>query len=352
MVTTAQTGTDSKHSTFQLAGAGLVAGPQRDAVIEFLSGQSSYHFSQHPDWACAHNPRDFIGIATLQDNVMRAWTLVRRRRLPVIRRSKYFGERGPVVTDLHLLPQHIRDITAALAEDGLFLALHPYVFGEKGENLDQELTRIGFTPWPGYRQHYDTTLTIDLDQPLTTIRANFRRSVKTQINKAERLGITIRQAREPSDHETFVRAYRTAMRAKGFRSPNNLAMLLGSLATVPRGFTLLACVKDEPVAGIALAGCGHYLVYQWGFTSSEPKHRHLPLHHALHWHAIQAAKQAGYECYDLGGYWADRGDNDPINHFKAGLTRNGPQSCGTPMALPFRRGRLLALLGQMPTLGT
>ena len=325
-----------------VTGNDLVDGPVRDQVVHFLNQRSSYHFTQHPDWACAQDPHKFVGIGTVRDGSIVAWTLVRRRRLPLIHLSKYFGARGPVVQDLSVLGQHVANLGQALAADGLYLAFHPYVFDEVGNRMFEELCDLGFVRAPANDMYYKDTLAVDLTRSLQDIRADLRRSVKTQINKSVRLGVTVSRVTSDSDYLRFAKHYSLAMREKRIRVPSKFLALLSTFAASPHGYALQAFWRGESVAGIGLVACGSNLVYEWGYTSSSPEHRTLPLQHALQWQAIQLAKELGFVCYDLGGFWAEAGGDDPINHFKLGFTNVQRTSAGA-LTLYWRR-RLAGLI--------
>lgn len=310
----------------------LSSGSSRRLVERFLSSQGAYHFTQHPDWAVANGVGDYIGVATVVDNELIGWTLLRKRKVPLFRVLKYFAERGPVVGELRAVKQHVMDVFSVLESGAIYLTLHPYCFGEFGQKLVDELSVSGFSPEAGSEKHYDQTLLIDLEQDVQGIRSKFRRSVKTQINKATRLGVTISELTSSEEINKFSENYFLSMKQKGIETPINMEKLLQFYSVRPKGFALQAYWQGQPVAGIALVGCGRNLVYQWGYSSQKPEHRGLPLQHGLHWHAIQLAKAAGYIYYDMGGFWRERGDQDPINRFKLGFT-DAKVDCGEALAV-------------------
>ena len=325
-------------SLFVVTGNDLVAGAARDRVLQFLKQQSVYHYTQHPDWACADNPHDFVGVGTTCSDDLVAWTLVRRRRLPIVRLSKYFGGRGPVVADLRVLPQHLTDLSRVLSTDGLYLTLHPYNFGELSGQYETKMLSAGFANSPHPQQFYRDTLTIDLTLPIEVIRARFRKSVKHRINQSSSLGISVIEVVGEESRQRFALDYAAAMRSKSVGIPANFMALLSQFATPPNGYLLQALWSGEPVAGIALVSAGSNIIYEWGYTSPLPEHRRLSLQHALQWHAVQLAKEAGYTCYDWGGYWAELGNDNPINSFKLGFTHE--QSNGVEAMTIFWRRRL------------
>ncbi len=224
-----------------------------------------------------------------------------------------------MVENPKFLPQHIADLIRVLAPDGLYLALHPFVFAEPGKQLTDQLFELGFERAHHDDKHYGNTLTIDLTLPLETIRAGFRRSLKTQINKAERLGITVTQLSGSADYQDFSQCYVRAMSEKTIQPPPNISSLINTFAASPHGYALQAHWHGKLVAGIGLVSGGRNLVYEWGYTSGHPDHRGLPLQHALHWQAIQLAKETGFHGYDLGGYWIESGNHNSINRFKLGF---------------------------------
>lgn len=322
-------------SPMVLLGADLVRGGSREQVVRFLNQQSNYHFTQHPDWASAQNIKNFIGVGTRREGRLVAWSLIEMRRLPVIRLVKYFGGRGPVLHDSAALAPHIADLTQLLSAEGLYLMIHPYVFGPNAQCLESELNIAGFESTGDYERYYRDTLTIDLTESLEDIRAGFRKSVIRQIKKSTKLGVEVVEVISDSERQQFVTDYSVAMKAKNLGTPGNFPSLLAKVAMSPAGFSLQALWQGRRVAGIALVGSGTNIIYEWGYTSSQPGHRSLPLHHALHWQAIQRAKMEGYTTYDLGGYWSELGDSNPVNRFKLGLSHNQCHGCG-PLVLSWR----------------
>ena len=324
-------GTSCAVEPLVLRGNELAAGESRDQVVGFLSGQRLCHFTQHPDWACLHHADEFVGIGTLLKGQLMAWTLVRIRRIPILRLVKYFAGRGPVVGNISALSQHLIDLVQVLSGDGLYLAMHPYQFEGSAAEIEAALLLGGGVIDSGAEQYYRDTLVIDLTQNLESIRANFRKSVIRQLNKSARVGVTVVEMDSDSDRQQFVTDYTAAMVAKQIAVPDNFQQQLGRFATPEAGFGLQALWRGQRVAGIGLVGCGSTITYEWGYTSADPEHRSLPLHHALQWQAIQQAKALGYHRYDLGGYWSDLGATNPINRFKLGLSSNQQRGCNPYM---------------------
>jgi len=291
----------------------------------FLSGQSELHFHQSLDWYKCHEDVNSFYWATTRDDQVVAASLVRARRIPGTGLSVYRVERGPVVETPEDLETHLRLLVEELRRDAVFVSVNPYYHGARGEECAGILKRGGWRPVPRVLSNYQATIVLDLSADIEQIRANLRRSLRTQLNRGGRLGIRIREGTDAVAIDTFVRQHDAMAQRRGLAPiPDGVTRCLASASPggTPSMRLLIAEHEGQQVAGILLACAGNRAVYEWGVTSEEERHRQLPLSHMLHWDAIMWAKSAGYRYYDFGGYWEERGDQDSINRFKTGFSKN------------------------------
>jgi len=85
---------------------------------------------------------------------------------------------------------------------------------------------------------------------------------------------------------------------------------------------LLSATADEQVLGaILLMRNRNTFIYEWGWIDGNIRQNKIPVMHRLIWHAINFGRKQNCTEIDLGGYWADQGNDDPINHFKLGFSK-------------------------------
>lgn len=307
-----------------LAGVGGSGGTW-DAVEEFLARQSELHFHQSLGWyGCGAGASAFFYV-TMRDNRVIAVSLVRTRQIPGTGRCVYRIERGPIAETEGDLDVHLRRMVADLGHDAALVAVSPHYHGARGEAYAGVLKSGGWKPMPRILSNYQATIVVNLTEDIELIRGNLRRSLRTQLNRGGRLGIQIREASDASAIKTFVEQHDAmAHRRRLAPIPSEVTRCLSDRSGIagPVMRLLVAEYEGQQIAGILLVCTGDRAIYEWGVTSEEERHRQLPLSHMLHWEAIMWAKAAGYHYYDFGGYWEERGDQDPINRFKTGFSKD------------------------------
>jgi lipid II:glycine glycyltransferase (peptidoglycan interpeptide bridge formation enzyme) len=79
--------------------------------------------------------------------------------------------------------------------------------------------------------------------------------------------------------------------------------------------------ENTLVGGNLMVPFGRKLLLEWGAFSEAPKFRKYPLAHLADWESIVWARNNGFQTLDFSGYWLDRGEDDPINHYKSGFSK-------------------------------
>jgi lipid II:glycine glycyltransferase (peptidoglycan interpeptide bridge formation enzyme) len=203
------------------------------------------------------------------------------------------------------------------------LRLNPYFCGDAAIGADKILRQSGFKDTRGGSGDYQATVSVDLASSDDVLWDRLSPSVKRQIRKAERLGIDVIRDRSGELAEGFFeRCYEAAVDNEfglpgGRRAVDAYHAMRGTSA---KAALFISQHDGRQVAGIALMPAGNRAIYEWGYSGSEPEDRKLPLSHRLHWEALRWARKSGFQFYDMGGYWVDRGDQDPINRFKLGFS--------------------------------
>jgi len=132
--------------------------------------------------------------------------------------------------------------------------------------------------------------------------AGFHRSqVQRNIRRAEREGLTIRQATRAQDLVgTFYRLHVLTRRRQGVPvQPRRFFRLLWERAiSTGLGSVLIVEAAGEPVAAAVFLAWNQTMIYKFG--ASEARAWSLRPNHLLFWHAIRTACEQGYRWFDFG----------------------------------------------------
>jgi CelD/BcsL family acetyltransferase involved in cellulose biosynthesis len=134
------------------------------------------------------------------------------------------------------------------------------------------------------------------------VYAGFHRSqVQRNIRRAEREGLTVREATRPEDLVgTFYRLHLQTRRRLGVPvQPRRFFRLLWEKAiTTGLGSVLIVEVSERPIAAAVFLSWNGTVIYKFG--ASDASTWSLRPNHLLFWHAIRAACEQGYRWFDFG----------------------------------------------------
>jgi lipid II:glycine glycyltransferase (peptidoglycan interpeptide bridge formation enzyme) len=250
-------------------------------------------------------------------------------------------------------PNVFRHMILALRQEysdkrGLFLRILPNIMDKNAEEIIGILQEEGFerrTPPEGGRSLY-----IDLRYSLEELRANMKRTWRSQLNRAEKSGLELVKASDEELFELFASAYHQMHKRKGFTQFVNIDefRLIQQKLDDALKLKILACHSQGEVHAAlifsALGNMGLALLastYDRGLNSGSS--------HYLHWKAIEWLKTRGYQWYDLGGY-------DPVRvpgtaQFKRGLAgKKGIDCCRIGQFDVCKRRTLHAAVLEMDSL--
>ncbi len=160
------------------------------------------------------------------------------------------------------------------------------------------------------------TLLVDLDDD-ATLRARLHPKFRYNLHLAERHGVEVTRSQSPFDLAAFHAVFEDTAGRQGFYAePYGFFLNLGAaLFAAGQASLFLAHWQGELLAAILVVFFGRRATYLYG--GSLARHRQVMPNHALHWAALQAAREAGCREYDLYGY-------DPFgrpSHLYAGISR-------------------------------
>lgn len=250
------------------------------------------------------------------------------RRLSPIGAIAY-ASRGPVVAGNH--PERLEAVLGAVQEVAkrqrlVLVKLQPPVGASAvGPRLEQRgfsASRLGTAP--------SATVRLDLRQPPDVLLAGMRPSLRSNIGKARRKGVTVRMGTS-ADLEHFMTLVEETARRQCF-SPypaRYYEALWESFAGDGRALLLLAEREGRPLSAVLLVEWGGTVTYKMGGWSGERGGVHP--NELLHWTGIEWAIRAGHRWYDMEGINEEVGmaiaeGRDPgpaarqgVTHFKLGF---------------------------------
>lgn len=293
-------------------------------IEEFIISSSFSHFRQSVSWMQCHRYEEpYLYIISKKETKIVAVSLVRQRKIPLIGKSKYFIDRGPVVSDVQYLSAHLEGIKELLKKSALWIRINPYIWGDERDDAKRYIEDNKFIKTNA--SVYNETIVLDLTQSESDLWKGLRRALKTQINKADKLGIKVEHVTTESDLKEFVQNYNVFARHKSI--PQISKTISRSLykrifSDEGHGHIWLARHKGKIVSGVAIIISADRAIYEWGFKNLNSENKFLPVSHKLHWEAILWLKQKGLRFYDFGGYDAAEDPSYGLNHFKLGFSKH------------------------------
>ncbi len=312
---------DDAPTPRRFAEIGISDAEAMQSVIALYETSANAHWLQHPKrmGAASKNLQLF---ALCTGDRCDAYALVRRRRLPFLGKSMYFAERGPVYRTDDAAIDLVQSLRHHIGKKAWMIEVSPFGDIEAGSTLKSALATMGFCEGQAIREHYHDTVVLDLGLPVDVIRKGFRRSLKTQINRFERLGLKADYRLDPASLDEFCKMVNKMAHDRGFKpiDDSEKSWILDQLGSSMHLF--VATEGDCFKGGILLVANASKsrIIYEYGGSIDESSPP-LPVGHGLHWQAIKWAKDAGFQSYDFGGYDRARGGEFSINRFKLGFSK-------------------------------
>ncbi len=293
----------------------------REAVTGFLETCPAFHYRQTFDWIYSQGLESFRLFVTSNKNHITAVSFVEtcKSRLWGLDSSQIV--RGPVFDSADSVCPHLEDVVRLLGKRPATLRINPFQptngsslsFGDSWTVCDRT-------------RHYKDTLIVPILDTEGEQWRSLRRSTRTAINRSKAAGVRVTRASTIQEFRNFAKSYTAFASKKGILG---LADDLGE--RIYEQFNneqrcraiLLSAMKDsQPLGEILLMQNAGSLVYEWGWSAPFEARGKIPVMHELIWEALNVCRQNNISEFDLGGYWTERGNDDSINHFKLGFTKN------------------------------
>lgn len=207
--------------------------------------------------------------------------------------------RGPVLRDRSIASGGaLLEALEMLArtERLLYVKVQPPAGGEDFESL---LRARGFVASDLFAAPV-ATVRVDLERSSDEILASMRAGTRSNIRKAARKGIAVRMAGLAGLSAFGELLARTSARQRFPAYPiEYYGEILKQFGEHQRAELFLAEREDQALSGAITIGYGDTVVYKmgawWGYSAG------LHPNEALHWHAMQWARERGYRYYDFDG---------------------------------------------------
>jgi lipid II:glycine glycyltransferase (peptidoglycan interpeptide bridge formation enzyme) len=267
-------------------------------IQDFLDSQDTGHPFQFPQWA---GPGSRVMLVRKDGRIRWIGTFGLQRPLgrtfPWLRALTV--NRGPVCDDQRLWEAAGEELAENIREESFaYLDVLP------------EWTQRADGDHPNFANHFKwhsmgtprASLRLDLKAAEDEIFANFRKTTRYEVRRAERLGTTVSMASSDSEIDEFLSIYRRMAIRKGF-IPNpidNLRRVIHWLITSEsRGALLIGRAEGIVYGGAVIARSGRRC---WYILGANDREEGMAVGHILQWKAILWAKSHGCTEYDFGGY--------------------------------------------------
>ncbi len=171
------------------------------------------------------------------------------------------------------------------------------------------------------------TLVLDISKPNENLLQSMRKQTRYNINKASKIGVTIREESTPEGVAKFYEIHKdTTVRQKFISYDLDYYQKAFSCYNAGgselRSHVLLADYEGKTIAGAIIITFGQKAFYSDGGSLTE--FAKIPASYAIQWHAINLAKAAGAVSYNFwGGVSPDKNDTSypwyGIDLFKRGF---------------------------------
>jgi hypothetical protein len=292
--------------TFEFVQPAQLQAKDIQEIVDFLDGQDTSHPFQFPQWAqitdAKYLPTCRFLIGKRDSRIV--WFASAGTLYPLGRIVRQFRglviTRGPVCDDVaiyrEILPLLEKEVSAL---GYLFIEANPDVITGLTPGIFESFQEAKWVT----RGRAATSLRLNLDAPEKQLLAQFRKSTRYEIKRAQDHGICIvKSSYDRKEIKKFLQIYNSMSKRKGFQadSDDDLKRAIGWLSRESnRGALLLAMENSAIRGGVIIVRAAKRCWYVWGATESNFK---VNVGHILQWYALLWAKAQGCSEYDFGGY--------------------------------------------------
>jgi hypothetical protein len=297
--------------------------------VAFLRNSPHEHPEQYPEFGnvtSEEGERALYVLGSEDDEIVCVALFILRSPLIF---GRYFGEAvsfsGPVFNRREIFIRFLREIVTAPAFSNVgLIRVTPYWLGDPISSLIVDLRHSGWRSEFALSTDISTnnskrcTALVDLTRSAEDVLASFSRSARREIRRAERQGVTAREAASITEADAFFSALNSVRSDRGlvpirgleYRSLYRYILSKNSLGTI-----LLAISREGTVLAGLLILAGLRRAHTRYFTISESALHdlsNLRIAPFLWWAGMNWARQRGCQALDVEGYVPDLNSNHPM----------------------------------------
>jgi hypothetical protein len=289
-------------------------------------------------------------VAVTQAGQLLGLANLRLKRTPVFKTGIAYLNGGPLVrrgteTDPERLLVCLRKLAQEYVHDRKMILRVKGTIGPPAWNQTQSDLLDGAEFVPTHLGKPSRTIVLDINRDPADIRKNFAHQWRTNLNNAEKMGITVKIGTGSEMFEAFANLYAQLLDRKQFKTDLGAAFY-ASVQTRLSGdeqfLVSLAEFKGAPVGGYVSSMLGDTCCLLLGASSQQGLE--LRSSYLLQWLTMQEAQKHSCRWYDLGGI--DPEDNPGVYRFKKGMGGTETAAAGPAEMLPAGMNRYIASGGE------
>lgn len=294
---------------------------EKERILDFCNSMDYYSLDQSIGWSQLFPKTRFCYFYLYDDNGIKSFCqIIESHKVAQI-------DFGPVCCDKDLIIESVSKIIEYYkTKFFLFITIQLYQkSGYETDYIEYKLNKQFPIRYIFDSSNTKSSIEIDLNDEIEAIFRNFSKGHKSDIKKAQKLGLSVERLTDKSDLTAFNDIYSKMCSYKkidkGELRSDRIFALENLLSTYNKGKILIA--KDaakKVVGGAIIVAQGNSIRYFKG--ASDPDLRNLPITHLLIFEAIKQAKNDGFRYFDFWGinHFAGKQDNIYyVNHFKKGF---------------------------------
>ena len=295
---------------------------EKDSFNKFIASHEKGHFLQLWEWGEVKRGMGWepLPLVLEENGEIRAALLILKRRLPVpgLNKCIFYAPRGPVadIESEELCRALFEGASKVAKEHGaIFLKIDPDVVA--GNQVFPEiLKKCSFCKnetgldFEGVQPAF--VFRLDIRPSEITLLQNMHSKWRYNIRLAGRKGVTVREAENKEDLQTFYRILQeTAIRDQFLiRDYKYFEWIWEYLVEKDYAQVFLAEYQGQVISATLAMVLGDKAWYLYGASSNE--HRNVMPNYLIQWEMIRWARQRGCTLYDFRGVSGDIDENNPL----------------------------------------
>lgn len=295
---------------------------EKDSFNKFIATHDKGHFLQLWEWGEVKRGMGWepLPLVLEEDGEIRAALLILKRHLPIPALNKciFYAPRGPVAdTASEEICHALFDGASKVAKEhgAIFLKIDPDVVATN-QVFPEILKKCSFCKnetgldFEGVQPAF--VFRLDIRPSEITLLQNMHSKWRYNIRLAGRKGVTVRQAENKEDLQTFYRILEeTAIRDQFLiRGYEYFEWIWDYMVEKNYAQVFLAEYQGQVISATLAMVLGDKAWYLYGASSNE--HRNVMPNYLIQWEMIRWAREQGCTLYDFRGVSGDLDENNPL----------------------------------------